>query len=400
MANESPAHGPLSHLRVLDLTVFAQGAVAGQLLREFGADVIKIERPGGGDPGRRLSEVAPGISAFFEPHNRGKRGIVLDLQSDDGREVLLRLAAGADVIVHNLSVGAMERLGLGYEDVREANPGIVYAHGTGLGIEGRDAGLPVVDLLGQARGGLASVTGTEGPTPGGAILSDQFGGMYLLAGILAALVHRERTGEGQFVESSMLGALIGAQRWEISNHLITGKVPKPSGRGHQLLASLWGIYEVADGHIALTGVPVESWPAFCAVIGAEEIEQDPRFATPRDRNVNVPALVTAIRGALRSHELEPLIGAFRRLGVRCTAVATYADVARDEQALANRYVVEVTHPALGDIRVPGNPIRMSATPTVVPPAAPGYGEHTGSVLAELGLSVEEIRGLRASGAVQ
>ncbi|MCA9829452.1 MAG: CoA transferase [Dehalococcoidia bacterium] len=227
--------GPLSHLRVIDLTVFAQGAVAGQLLREFGADVIKIERPTG-DPGRRLSVVAPDRSTFFEPLNRGKRGVVLDLKNEGGREVFMRLAEGADVLVHNLSVGVMERLGLGYEEVAEINPSIVYAHGTGLGTQGPDAELGVVDLIGQARGGLASVTGTEQPTPAGAILSDHLGGMYLLVGILAALVHRERTGEGQFVESSMLGALIAVQGWEFSHHLITGEVPERSGHGHHLLA--------------------------------------------------------------------------------------------------------------------------------------------------------------------
>ena len=351
-------------------------------------------------PVDRLSEVAPGISAFFEPHNRGKRGIVLNLQSREGRDILLRLAEGADVLLHNLSVGAMERLGLGYDDVCAVNPSIVYAHGTGLGLEGSDATLPLVDLLGQARGGLASVTGTDGPTPGGAILSDQFGGMYLLAGILAALVYRERTGEGQFVESSMLGALIGAQRWEFSNHLITTNVPKPSGRGHQLLATLWGIYEVADGHIALTGVPVESWPGFCAAIGALDLEHDPRFATPRDRNINVTALVAAIRETMRGRRLAPLLKKLRGLGVRCTAVQDYAAVAHDEQALVNGYVVEVSHPDLGDIRVPGNPIRLGSTPTVVPNAAPGYGEHTDEVLSGLGLSTGEIDTLRASGTVE
>jgi crotonobetainyl-CoA:carnitine CoA-transferase CaiB-like acyl-CoA transferase len=352
-----------------------------------------------GDPGRRLSPVAPGVSAFFEPLNRGKRGIVLDLQAKEGREVFLRLAEGADVLVHNLSVGVMERLGLGYDEVAAVNPGIIYAHGTGLGHRGPDAELGVVDLIGQARGGLASVTDTEQPTPAGAIISDHLGGMYLLAGILAAVAHRERTGEGQFVESSMLGALIATQSWEISTHLATGNLPQ-AGRGHQLLAGIYGIYETAAGYLAITGIPDATWDEFCRLTGGDELSSDARFATPAGRRENVAALKIAVQKALLSVEAKAIAKKLQALGVRCSPVQSYADIAEDEQALANGYIVEVQHPVLGQVRATGNPIHLGRTPTEVPDAAPRLGEHTADVLAELGMTHEDIAALQASGAIQ
>ncbi len=391
--------GPLAHLRVLDLSVFAQGALVGQVLREFGADVIKVERPGRGDPGRALSNVQPGVSAFFEPFNRGKRGIVLDLSKPDGREALLRLAEGADVFLHNSSVGALERLGLGYDDILARNPNIIYGHGTGLGELGPDAKREVVDLIGQARGGLAAMTGESGPVPAGAIISDNIGGLYLLVGILAALVHRERTGEGQRVESSMLGSLIAAQGWEISNFLFTGQMAPRAGRGHPLIRGLWGIYETADGFMALTGIPPEAWPGFCDFIASDSLSNDPRYASTESRVQHAADLAAAISAEFRRFATADLVSRLVALGLRCTAVNDHAAVANDPQVLANGYIVEIEHPELGTVRVPANPIRMSATPVETPIAAPRHGEHTDTVLGEAGYSTTEIAALRAAGII-
>ncbi len=393
------AGGPLAHLRVLDLSVFAQGALVGQILRELGADVIKVERPGRGDPGRALSNFAPGESAFFEPLNRGKRGLVADLAKPEGRELLLRLVEGADVFLHNSSVGALERLGLGYDDVRTRNPSIVYGHGTGLGELGPDAERDVVDIIGQARGGLASVTGQGQALPAGAIVSDNVGGLYLLVGILAALVHRERTGEGQRIESSMLGALIATQGWEISNYLFTGQLARRAGRGHPLLNSLWGIYETEDGFIALTGVTAEAWPAFCSILGDEHLLTDTRFDSMQKRQEHRDLLADVVANAFRGYPTEALVAALLGVGVRCGAVSDYAAIAQDPQVVANGYIVEVDHPRLGIVRVPANPIHLSATPAEVPAAAPRSGEHTDAIMDEAGYSGAEVRALRAAGII-
>lgn len=395
----SAPRGPLAHLRVLDLSVFAQGALAGQILGELGADVIKVERPGRGDPGRALSNFGDGHSAFFEPLNRGKRGMVIDLARADGREVLLRLAEGADVFLHNSSVGALERIGLGYEDLRARNPSIVYGHGTGLGEHGPDATRDVVDIIGQARGGLASVTGQSQPVPAGAILSDNIGGLYLLVGILAALVHREHTGEGQKVESSMLGALIAAQAWELSNYLFTGNLPTRGGRGHPLLRGLWGVYEASDGFLALTGVNPDAWPAFCDLIGARQLLDDDRFASAELRQQHASALADVVAAEFVRFPTVELVDNLLALGLRCTAVNDYAAVAADPQVQVNGYIVEVDHPRLGRVRVPANPIHLSKTPATTPAAAPRPGEHTVQLLGETGYSPDEITRLRATGVV-
>lgn len=394
------APGPLSHLRVLDLSVFAQGGVAGGLLRELGAEVIKIERPGLGDPGRALTPVGAGVSSFFEPFNRGKRSVVLDLARPAGRDVLLRLAEDCDILLHNARPGVMARLGLSYEDVRAVNPSIVYAEGTGYGPSGPDADRAVVDILGQARGGLVAVTGTDQPAPAGAILSDHLGGVYLLVGVLAALVHRERTGEGQRVECSMLGAMIAAQAWEFGHYLLTGEPPRRSGRGHHLFWSLWGVFETADGFVALAGVPPEAWPAFADLIGRPDLAQVERFATHLGRREHSEALGVEVAKALRGWETAPLLEAMLALGIRCTNVQDYAGLASDPQVTANGYVAEVEHPMLGVVRVPANPIRLSRTPVVTPAAAPRLGEHTAVILSEFGSSATDTEALRGAGVVR
>ncbi|HEY5475550.1 MAG TPA: CoA transferase [Tepidiformaceae bacterium] len=393
-------HGPLAHLRVLDLSVFAQGGVAGGLLRELGAEVIKIERPGRGDPGRALTEVRPGVSTFFEVFNRGKRSVALDLSRPGGRKVLLRLAEGCDVFLHNARPGVMARLGLDYEDVRAVNPEIVYAEGSGFGPLGPDAAHGVVDIIGQARGGLVAVTGTGRPTPAGAIVSDHLGAVYLAVGILAALVHRERTGEGQRVECSMLGAMIAAQGWEFGHYLVTGTPPARSGRVHHLMGGLWGIFETADGFLALTGVPPEAWPPFLELIERPDLARDERFATPLARRDFSDELAQEVAAAFLHMPTEPLVDRMSGLDIRCTRVQDYERLAADPQVTENGYVISVDHPVLGKVRVPANPLRLSRTPAETPVAAPRLGEDTESVLAAFGVTPGELKVLRTEGTIQ
>ena len=388
--------GPLRHLRVLDLSVFAQGGAAGAFFRELGAEVVKVERREGGDPGRRLTEVAPGASTFFEPFNREKQSITLDLQRPEGREILLRLAEGCDVLLHNARPGVMERLGLSYDDLRDLNPGLVYIAGSGYGTEGPDAGDGVVDIIGQARGGIASTTGRESPVPAGAIVADYVGAMHLVIGGLAALLQRAETGTGQRVDASMLGAMVSLQSWEFGHYLVTGDLPRRSGRGHQLFPSLWGIYETVDGAIALTGVAPERWEGFLNLIESVDLADDERFATAAARREHWDALADEVARRLRRLPADRLLEGLKDLGVRCTRVQDYAQLASDPQVIANEYIVEVEHPTFGRIRVPANPIRFSDADTETAVAAPSLGEHTDVILHSLGYSVAEIDDLRAS----
>jgi crotonobetainyl-CoA:carnitine CoA-transferase CaiB-like acyl-CoA transferase len=383
--------GPLSGIRILDFTVLTAGAEATGYLCDLGAEIIKVE-PLTGEIGRRLT-VVDGESTFFLPQNRGKRAIALDLKQPEGRDLALRIGGTCDAVVHNFRVGAMERLGLGYEDFRAVNPGVVYAECSGYGPLGPDAELEAVDILGQARSGAMSITGDAFPTPAGYIATDFNAAMQLAIGILSALLWRMRTGEGQKVQTSMLGAMVTAQAWELTHYLLTGQEPARGGRGHHLFArGAWGVYDTADGHIVLSGLEPGKLGALAEALDAPELAP---FADmpPADRAARLPEVVSALRVTFRCHETRPLYETLQGIGIRCAPVQSYADVAADPQVAANEYVVEVLHPRLGRTRVTGNPLRFSETPIALAATAPCIGEHTTEIAREAGLGDDEIASL-------
>ncbi|HXH21631.1 MAG TPA: CoA transferase [Dehalococcoidia bacterium] len=384
--------GPLAGVRILDFTTLTAGGEATGYLCDLGAAVIKVE-PHGGEVGRRLSRLPSGESAFFLPQNRGKRSIVIDLKQAEGRDLALRLGASCDAVVHNFRVGAIERLGLGYEDFRALKPDIIYAECSGYGPLGPDAELESVDILGQARSGAMSVTGDDYPTPAGYIITDFSAAMQLAIGLLSALVWRMRTGEGQKVQTSMLGAMVTAQGWELTHYLVTGEEPAPGGRGHHLFArGVWGVYETADGHIVLSGLDPGMLEALASELGAEGLR---RFAglEAAERARLWREVIAELRQAFRCHPTQWLYETLLRLGVRCAPAQNYSQVARDPQVIANNYIVEIDHPRLGRTRMTGNPQRFSATPIELATTAPGVGEHTREVAREAGLSEQEIAAL-------
>jgi crotonobetainyl-CoA:carnitine CoA-transferase CaiB-like acyl-CoA transferase len=391
--------GPLEGVRILDLTTFTQGGEATGFLHDLGAEVIKVENRDGGDPGRRLTLTPEGVSTFFLPQNRGKRSVTIDIRAPDGRALLLRLAERCDALVHNFRPGVMERLGLGYEDMRTINPALVYAEGSGFGSAGPEAHLPAVDIVGQARGGLVSVTGDDTPVPAGAIIADYTGAMHLAIGVLSALIARIRTGRGQRVEGSMLGSMISLQGWEFTHYLITGETSRRGGRGHPLFPGLWGIYDTADGAIAIAGVAPDAWAGFAALLECPALVTDERFADAEQRRTHGSALVALVRAACRTKPTADLLARLVRLGVRCAAVQDYEQLAADPQAAANGYIVAVEHPRLGPVRMAGNPLRLSDTPIEIAAAAPELGEDTDAVLAWLGLDEDAIADLRGRGIV-
>ena len=395
--------GALDGIRVLDLTIWQQGTSASAMLADLGADVVKIEDPSGGDPGRGLwrIEKAGGLSGYFQALNRGKRSVALDLKRPEGRNVCLRLAETADVFLTNFRPGVCERLGIGYDAVAKVNPGIVYACASGYGREGPNARDGGFDILGQARGGLMAVTGEPDgfPKNSGAPIADQVGGMMAAFGILAALLHRDRTGEGQQVDVSLLGSVMALQSFNITSYLLSGDLPRRFPRGG--FGPFWNVYQGSDGkHFALAMLLNRGWRETCEAIGRPELEQDERFAGYRDRVLtNAAELIAIFDKAFARRPADEWVRALNERGVFCARVQDYEEIARDPQVLANEYIVDVPREDGPPVRMVSTPVQLSKTPARIQSMAPELGQHTEQVLLEAGYSWDEIEALRASGAI-
>ncbi len=395
--------GPLEGVRVLDLSQWQQGPYATVLLSDMGADVIKVERPHYGDAGRHAlgGFDADRPAPDFFAHNRGKRGVTIQLSHPQGRALILRMAQGADVVVSNFRPGVMEKWGLAYEDFRACNPGIIYAYASGLGREGPEVQRPMFDIVAQALGGIMSLNGEEGtpPTPVGTFMGDQVGATMLAIGILGALVARGRTGRGQAVDVSLLGSQVALQSFEITHYLFTGNLPRRAGRGHPHAGILWNTFPAADGYFAMAGVREDRWPAFCALIGREDLATDTRFDTPEHRDQHRGALLAELDGVFRTQDAQHWTQVLKEIDIACGPVQDYAQVAEDPQVLANDYITEMEHPRMGHIRLVNTPILFSETPARPQGPEPILGQHTEEVLLELGLDWPEIIELRDQGAI-
>ena len=394
--------GALEGIRVLDLGLLVQGPQAGQLLRDLGAEVIKVELPELGDQGRWIPISLDDLRGpYFIGCNRGKRSIALDLRRSEGRDVFLRLAETADVMLSNFVPGTLDRWGLSYEDVSARNPRIVYATGSTFGPLGPDASRRGADIAAQAAGGLVTTTGT-GPAdrgPVGATIADHIGSQNLVAGVLAALLARERTGRGQKVEVSLLGGQIYAQASEYTYAFLTGRDPGPAHGGHALVAMIYGLVPTADGQLALVGVAAEDRERFFETIGRPELGRDERWNRLLFTNETRIALFEALASTFRAKttaEWERILG---EGGFRYAAVRSHLEVAEDPGAYENGYLQRVDHPEWGTLPMPGCPIRLSDTPAQPGSFAPELGQHTEEILLELGLAWEEIEKLREAKAL-
>ncbi|MFV0526740.1 MAG: CaiB/BaiF CoA transferase family protein [Acidimicrobiales bacterium] len=394
--------GALDGITVLDLSTLVQGPQAGAMLHDMGAAVIKVELPLVGDVGRHVSPVPDlGQSAVFVACNRGKRSITLDLRTDDGRDVLRRLAARADVVISNFAPGTLDGWGLGYDDLSAVNPRLIWAAGSYLGPEGAESPREGADMAGQAYGGLISTTGFNGGpmTPAGVLVADHCGAQNLTTGILGALYARERTGRGQRVDVSLLGGQVWLQASELTHFLLTGDEAGRSNGGHPLVHALYGIFPTEDGYIAIAGCPEPLWPGMLRAVERPDLADHPRFGRSLVTGEIRDELWTVFSGIFATRPTAEWCARLAAERQRFAPVRGHAEVAGDTQAAVNGYLADVDHPEWGPQRVVGNPIRMSDTPTVPGVAAPELGQHTEEILLEAGYDWDDIGRFRDSGTI-
>ena len=394
--------GPLAGMRVLELAQIMAGPTAGMMLADMGADVVKVEKLPGGDDSRGYREPrVNGVSAPFLMLNRNKRGIALNLKHARGREVLLRLVRNADVLTENYRRGALEKLGLGYDVLSKANPGLIYCAISGYGRDGPYADKGGFDLIAQGVSGLMSITGEPDgpPVKTGNPVADINAGILAVTGILAAWAHRLKTGEGQIVDTSLMEAALQQTYWHAAIHFATGESPGPTGSAH-ILTAPYQAFRAKDGWINIGGANQANWERIAEGLGHPEWRDDARFRTNSDRMANLPALTTLMNAALATRTKAEWIDTFDAAGVPVGPVNSIGEALSHPQALARGMVVDLVHPQAGATKALGCPVHFSATPTSVTRPAPMLGEHTREVLAEAGYSDAEIDAFVAEGVVE
>jgi crotonobetainyl-CoA:carnitine CoA-transferase CaiB-like acyl-CoA transferase len=392
--------GPLAGVKVLELAQIMAGPTCGMLLADLGADVIKVERVPGGDDTRLMNRPSVrGESAAFMAMNRNKRGIALNLKLPAAQQALKRMVRQADVVTENYRKGTMEKLGLGYEALRELNPAIIYCSISGFGRTGPYAERGGYDLVAQGMSGLMATTGEAGrpPVKHGAPTCDINAGMLGALGVVAAYVHRLKTGEGQLVDTSLYEAGIHQTFWHSAIYFATGEAPAPTGSAH-ILSAPYQAFRAADGWLTIGGANQANWERMVRVLGAPEWLADARFASNTERMKNLPALVELMNAKIRQFKLKDLLAALDAEGVPCGPINSIGEMAADPQTLAREMVVELDHPRAGRTRALGLPVKLSRTPGKVSRPAPLLGQHTREVLAEFGFSSAEVDALFAQGA--
>jgi len=394
---------PLAGLKVIDQTQALAGPYCGMMLGDLGADVIKIERPGVGDQSRQWAPPYIGDqSCYYLAVNRNKRGIALNIRSDEGREIIYKLVKDADVFMTNLATAeSLQKYGIDYETLHEINPYLIYASISGYGRTGSRAGQPGYDLVSQAESGTMAITGeVDGtpmrfPTP----IADMTCGLFTLVGILAAVNARHTTGKGQFIDSSLQE---GQMTW-LENYagefFADGKDPPRRGNRHPQVVPYEAV-QGSDGDWFILGVGSDNiWHSFCKYVGREELASDERFKTNANRISNYQTLIPTVRDIIRKKSCDDWLNELRQVGVPCGRINTVKEALTDPHVIERGMIIELDHPMLGIVKSLATPVHLSDTPLIYHRHPPILGEHTDEVVRELGYSQEQIELMHQQGVI-
>lgn len=408
-----PMTGALSHIRVLDLSRILAGPWASQMLGDLGAEVIKVERPGNGDDTRSWGppylKDAEGqdtdVAAYFLCANRNKKSVTIDMANPEGQALILELIRKSDVLLENFKVGGLKQYGLDYASLKDINPKLVYCSITGFGQNGPYANRAGYDFLIQGLGGLMSISGLPDGEPGagpvkvGVALTDVLTGLYASNAILAALAHREKTGEGQYIDVSLLDVQVACLANQALNYCTTGQSPQRMGNAHPSIVP-YEDFPTADGYMILAIGNDAQFARFCEEGGQPELALDPRFQTNAERVINRKTLIPLLRRITVCRTTSEWIAALESKAVPCGPINDLAGVFADPQVKAREMRLQLSHPTLGPVPQVANPIRLSASPVTYGLAPPLLGEHTSDVLQNiLGLSENSIEQLQRQGAI-
>lgn len=404
--------GPLTHIKVLDLSRVLAGPWAGQILADLGASVIKVERPGAGDDTRvwgppflkdeQGNETRE--ACYFLAANRGKESITVDISKPEGQEIIRQLAAQADIVLENYKVGTLERYNLAYEDLKAINPGLIYCSVTGFGQSGPLAELPAYDFMIQAMGGLMSVTGERDGQPGagpqkvGMPIMDLMTGMWAAVGVLAALARRQETGEGEYIDLAMLDVMVATIANQGMNYLVSGKTPQRMGNKHPNIQPQ-DVFDCTDGKMVLAVGNDGQFASFCQAMGHPEVAQDERFSTNRARVVNLSALMEFVSGEIGKRSRQECIAALRKHGVPCGPINTIPEILADPQIVHRQMLRYLPHPTAGKVPQIVSPLNFKQAPLSFDQAPPLLGASTEKILKEIGITPEQYAALLASGVV-
>jgi crotonobetainyl-CoA:carnitine CoA-transferase CaiB-like acyl-CoA transferase len=404
--------GPLSHIRVLDLSRVLAGPWAGQVLADLGADVIKVEKPGDGDDTRSWGPpFLKGTegqetreACYFLAANRGKRSITIDLSQPAGQALIKSLAARSDIVLENYKVGTLARYGLSYDDLKVVNPSLIYCSVTGFGQTGPLANLPAYDFMIQAMGGLMSVTGERDSEPGGGPqkvgmpIIDVMTGMWAAVGVLAALARRSETGEGEYIDLAMLDVMVATIANQGMNYLVSGKTPQRMGNKHPNIQPQ-DVFECLDGQMVLAVGNDGQFVKFCEAMGRPDVAVDPRYAQNADRVRNLAPLMAFVSEAIGARKRADCIAVLRAHGVPCGPINTIPEILSEPQIVHREMLRHLPHPTAGSVPQIVSPLKFRQLPLTFENAPPLLGAHTAEVLTELGLTAVGIESLVRSGVV-
>ena len=393
---------PLAGIKVLEVGVAMAGPFCGMTLGDYGADVIKIERIGEGDESRTwLNDPYPGkFSSYFAAANRNKRSLALDLKHPDGVAILKKLAARTDVMIDNFRVGALEKLGLGYDALAAANPRLVYCSISGFGPNGPRAHERANDVFMQAYSGLMSITGEEGrgPVKAGISVADITAGMFGVIGVLLAIEARHRTGRGQRVDTSLLEGQIAMLAQFLTGYFASGRIPVRRGTSSQLGAT-YQAFQATDDWVVVAAFTQRMWQGVCRAVERTEWADDPRFESKEKRSANREILIPMLAARFATRRVDEWIERLSAEGVPCSSVNSIDKVVLDEQVRAREMIVEVEHAVAGKIRMAGLPVKLSRNPGAVRRPPPLLGEHSVEILREMGMGAGDIEALFRQGVI-